>query len=103
MKNALAKLRPFLIAFIMILFGYLVSTSALSIIRQRHAISLAYAACGLIWILLGPAMFVSGWWVVVSAGRQRFPLWLGGAGCVAAGASLVAGVLTYVIPCSGPS
>jgi hypothetical protein len=47
-------------------------------------------------------MFIAGLWVLASRGRHRMPLWMGGLSAVLAGAVLVVGVLTYVVPCSGP-
>lgn len=86
-----------------IFFGFLVSQAGYSTLREWRAIGAAYAACGVLWILSGPTMFVGGSWVLASLGRRQTPLWMAGAGSVLAGAVLVVGVLTHVVPCSGPS
>ena len=91
------------VAAVMVFFGYTLSVAGLQTVRQWSYISVAYAACGVTWLVAGPAMFVAGLWVLGSLGRHRIPLWVGGAAAVLSGAVLVAGVLTYVIPCSGPS
>ncbi len=87
----------------MLLFGYLIATAGYRGIRQWSSISPGYAAYSLLWVVAGPAMVVAGLWVLASIGRHRIPLWIGGTAAVLSGSSLVAGVLTYVIPCSGPS
>ena len=103
MKKALRNVPPLLVAGVMILFGFYISSVGYSIIKQWHSISPAFAACAVAWILTGPVMFVAGWWVLGSGGRQRIPLWVGGPAAVVAGAALAAGVLAHVVPCSGPS
>jgi hypothetical protein len=93
----------FLAAAVMIFFGFLVGRGGYSTIREWRSVGTALAAFGVLWILAGLAMFVAGWWVLGTLGRQRIPLWMGGTAAVVAGASLVVGVLTHVVPCSGPS
>lgn len=95
--------RAILAALFMIFFGFLISGAGYSVIREWHSIRLAYAACGVTWILAGPVVFVAGCWLLGSAGRKRTPWWIGGAACTLAGSALVLGVLTHVIPCSSPS
>jgi hypothetical protein len=92
-----------LVAAVTIFFGFLISREGYSILREWRAIGAAYAACGVLWILSGPAMFAGGSWVLASLGRRATPLWLAGAASVVAGGTLVVGVLTHVVPCSGPS
>jgi membrane protease YdiL (CAAX protease family) len=88
---------------VMIFFGFVVGRGGYLIIREWRSVGTALAACGVLWILAGLAMFVAGWWVLGTLGRQRIPFRMGGAAAVVAGASLVVGVLTHVVPCSGPS
>ncbi len=90
------------IAAIWLLFGYAISGSGYRVLGEWSSIGTAYAAVGSLWLLTGPAMFGAGLWLLGSLGRHRFPLWLGGAAGILAGGSLVVGVLTYVVPCSGP-
>jgi len=91
------------LAAVWLLFGYAISESAYQTLSKWSSIGAAYAAVGILWLLAGPTMFGAGLWLLGSLGRHRTPLWLGGAAGVLAGASLVVGVLTYVVPCSGPS
>jgi hypothetical protein len=92
-----------LVAVGMIFFGLPFSSSAYHIMREWRSVGAGLAACGVLWTLAGPPMFVAGWWVLGTLGRKRIPLWMGGSAAVVVGASLVAGVLTRVIPCSSPS
>jgi len=92
-----------LVATVMLVFGFLVFLAGRQIIGEWRYIGAALAGCGVLWILAGPAMFGAGCWEVGSVGRARIPRWVGGAAAVAAGSVLVAGVLTHVVPCSGPS
>jgi hypothetical protein len=87
----------------MVCFGFVMFHEGYRTVRQWSSIGVAYALCGLIWTLAGPAMMAAGVWVLGSLGRHRLPLWIGGAAAVLSGAVLVTGVLTHVIPCSGPS
>lgn len=87
----------------MVFFGLIVSSAGYQVLRHWPSIGVAYAAFGVIWSLAGLAMVVAGVWVLGSLGRHRIPLWIGSAAAVVAGTVLVVGVLTYVIPCSGPS
>jgi hypothetical protein len=103
MEKALTTVRVLPAALVLILFGVLVSRGGRSVILEWHAIGSALAACGAIWILAGPAMFVAGCWVLGVGGRRQIPLWVGGVASVVAGATLIAGVLAQVIPCTGSS
>ena len=87
---------------LMLLFGFLVAAAGYRTLLNWPSISAALAAYGVIWFAIGPAMLVSGLWTLGSRGRNRIPLWIGGAAAILSGATLIAGVLTYVIPCSGP-
>ncbi len=93
----------FAVAAVMLLFGYLVSTLGFKVLRDWSSISVLYAACGALWIVAGPAMLGAGAWILASFAPQRRPLFVGGAAAFVAGAVLVVGVLTYVVPCAGPS
>jgi len=84
-------------------FGFFVSQVGYSVLREWRSISAALAACGVLWILSGPAMFLGGSWVLASLGRRATPMWMAGTAAFLAGAGLVVGVLTHVVPCSGPS
>jgi len=90
------------LAAIWLLFGYSISNSGYRVLTEWSSIGSAYSTVGVVWLLAGPAMFGAGMWLLGSLGRHRVPLWLGGAAGIVAGASLIVGVLTYVVPCSGP-
>ncbi len=104
MEKAWPRTVALLIALLIIAFGYLISSSGYRIIQlEWHSIGTAFAACAVTWLLAGIIMVGAGLWVLGSIGRHRFPLGLGGTAAFLGGASLVAGVLTRVVPCSGPS
>jgi hypothetical protein len=86
-----------------IVFGFVVFQAGYDTLHEWRAIGAALAACGVLWVLSGPAMLVGGSWVLASLARRPTPLWLAGTASVVAGGVLVAGVLARVIPCSGPS
>jgi hypothetical protein len=87
----------------MLLFGFLIAAAGYSGLRNWSAIGAALAACGALWIVTGPAMSLGGFWLLGALGRNPISLWIGGVAAALSGGSLVAGVLTYEIPCSGPS
>ena len=86
-----------------IFFGFVVSRAAYFTLREWRSIGAGLSTCGELWALAGPTMFVAGWWVLLTFGRRPTPLWLAGAASSVAGGALVVGVLTHVVPCSGPS
>jgi len=106
METAIQKARrltvTILVAAGMLFFGLLVSLAGYETLREWSFISPAYASCGLLWVVAGPVMLITGLWVLGSLGQNRVPLLLGGAATALAGMVLVVGVLTYVIPCAGP-
>ena len=91
------------LACLMLLFGYLLAVAGYQSLRLWSSISAAYAACGVLWLVAGPTMLAGGVWVLGSFGRNRVPFRIGGIAALLSGVSLIAGVLSYVIPCSGPS
>ena len=103
MRKALLTALMALVAVATIFFGFLVSRGGYMTLREWRSIGAGYATFGALWALAGPAMFLAGWWVLLSSGRRPTPLWLAGAASILAGGSLLVGVLTHVVPCSGPS
>jgi len=107
MLPSLAKFGHFVstlvLASLMLLFGYLIAASGYRTLGNWTIIGPGLAAYALLWFVAGPAMFAGGLWVLGSLGHNRVPLWIGGVAALASGVSLIAGVLTYVIPCSGPT
>jgi hypothetical protein len=91
------------VAVMAIFFGFLISKVGYTTLREWSSIGAGYSACGVPWALAGPTMFVAGCWVLLTLGRRATPLWLAGAGSIVAGGAVVVGVLTHVVPCSGPS
>jgi len=91
------------VAAVMMFFGNAISGAGYRTLRGWSSIGPAYAGIGVLWLLAGPAMFGAGLWLLASLGRHRLPLWIGGTAAVLAGVVLIAGVLSYVVPCSGPS
>jgi len=91
-----------LLAGLMLLFGYLIAAAGYQTLQKWPSISASYATYGVLWVVAGPAMLAGGLWVLGTLGRKQMPLWAGGIASVLSGGSLIAGVLTYVIPCSGP-
>jgi hypothetical protein len=102
METRTGKAWP-VVAIVAICFGFLISKLGYSTLREWSSIGAGFSACGVLWALAGPVMFVAGCWVLLTLGRRPTPLWLAGAGSVVAGGALVVGVLTHVVPCSGPS
>ena len=92
-----------LVAVVTIFFGFLVSRAGYSTLREWRSIGPGFSAFGALWALAGPIMFLAGLWVLLSLGRRPTLLWLAGVASIVAGGAEVVGVLTHVVPCSGPS
>ena len=91
------------LALLMLLFGllmFLFGYSALSEWRSERA---TLIACGVVWILTGPAVFGSALWLSVSLGRSPLALRIGGTAIVASGTVLATAAAVGVLPCSGPA
>ncbi len=102
-RPALLRIAGLLSGVLLLLFGVLVSLGGFRVASQWRAISPAYAAVGVLWAAAGFVMLACAVGAFASGGRHRVALWAGGAGAGAAGLSLIIGVLTYVVPCAGPS
>lgn len=48
-------------------------------------------------------MIIGGLWTVASLGRHKMSHWVGATASMLSGMVLIVGVLSYVIPCSGPT
>lgn len=101
MKKPVQPVR-LLLAALMLLFGYGVAAVGYDALQKWPYTSLEFAALGLLWLIVGPSMLAGGLWALGSLGRARIPFWISGGGAMLAGGSLIAGVLSYAIPCSGP-
>ena len=96
-------MRTRVLGLLIALLGYMVFNNGLAAARLWSAIGAAFAACGVIWIVTGIAMMLCGSWSAASRWWRRIPMWIGGAAGAIAGATTLIGVVTYVIPCSGPT
>ncbi len=96
-------MRTRVLGLLIALLGYMTFNNGLTTARLWSAISAAFAACGVIWIVTGVAMMLCGLWSAASPWWRRIPIWIGGAAGTIAGATWLGGVVTYVIPCSGPT
>ncbi len=90
-------------AIALILIGSVLVLLGVTYVLEWSALSAGLAACGVVWIVAGPAAVICGLWIIFSVGRHRLPLLIGGGGVFASGIVLVLGVMTKVIPCAGPS
>ncbi|HWR52345.1 MAG TPA: hypothetical protein VN428_14630 [Bryobacteraceae bacterium] len=102
-RRPLLRIAGLLCAVLMLLFGAIVSRGGYRVALQWREVSAPYSAIAVVWIAAGAVMLTAALAIFLSGARQRLPLWAGGVGAVAAGSALVAGVLTYVVPCAGPS
>ena len=93
----------FPLALLMVLFGILILVRVPQTLRTWQHFSVPYATIWALWFVAAPAMLIAGVWAVASLGRKPAPLWIAGTAAALIGASSIAGVLTDVIPCSGPS
>ncbi len=91
------------VALLLLFMGAVISNAGYSTLKLWEGIGPLYAACGVAWIVAGPVMIVAALWILASLGRQKLPQAIGGATAFLAGTVLLVGVLTSVIPCSGPS
>ncbi len=88
---------------VMIFLGYALSGAGYRVLREWHSVGPAFAAIGIFWLIVGPVMFGAGLWVLGSLGRHRIPFCIAGYSAALAGIVLIVGVLSYIVPCSGPS
>lgn len=87
---------------VLLLYGIVPLLFAYVILREWAADRRALAICGVLFLVSGATMLLSACWLFVSLGRQRTPLWAGGAASLVSAAVLVGATLTDVLPCSGP-
>jgi hypothetical protein len=87
----------------LLLLGCATTGAGLSVLREWSAVGSTLAVLGLLWTSSGVAMVVSAVWLILSLGRQRLPLAIGGGGGILSGVLVLAGFLTHVIPCTGPA
>lgn len=88
---------------LMLLFGAIYGRSGYALLGEWSAISRALAACAVLFVVCGVVMVACGVWLLVKKGDSARPLWIGGAATALCGIVILAGVLSNVIPCAGPS
>jgi hypothetical protein len=91
------------IAVLMLLFGSLMFAFGYVALSEWRSEQVALIACGVVWILTGPAVFGSALWLLGSLGRNPLALFIGGTAIVASGTVLAMAAATGVLPCSGPT
>ena len=91
------------ISAVMIFLGYAISAAGYRVIRSWSSIDAAYAEIGILWLIAGPAILGAALWILASLGRQRIPFCVVGYAAVVAAVVLIFGVLSNIVPCSGPS
>lgn len=104
MQSATATSR-FRAVFMALLMGYLgIALFMLGYPRLRdwQVLQAPFALCVLIWVISGPIIVAAALWILLTSGRRRASLWIGGIAAAVDGTTLVAGVLTHVVPCAGP-
>ncbi len=102
-RDLMLRTAALLCAVVMLLFGLLTVRTGYRTALQWTRISGPFATFAVLWLAAGVVMLAAGLWVIFLKGRGRLPIWAGSGGAAFAGFALIAGVLTYVVPCSGPS
>lgn len=102
-RNLLLNFAAVLVAVLMLLLGGVLTLFAASAVPEWTALTGALKSIVAIWLVAGPVMLGCGLWLLISLGRHDLPLFIGGGAAFASGALMVAGVLTHVIPCAGPT
>ncbi len=87
---------------VLLLYGIWPLLFAWFSLREWAAQTTVLVICGVLFLVSGATMLVSALWLFVSLGRQRTPLWAGGAASLVSAGVLVGATLTDVLPCSGP-
>ena len=92
------------LAVLMLLFGAIYGRGGLALLGEWAAISPVLAACAVLFLFCGAVMVGCGLWLLVRRGGGFYrPLWIGGSATALCGLVILAGVLSKVIPCAGPS
>ena len=88
---------------LMLLFGAIYGRGGYALLGEWSSISRALAACAVLFVVCGAVMVACSLWLLVKTSSSARPLWIGGAATALCGIVIVAGVLSNVIPCAGPS
>lgn len=105
METAIRKtsVGAMVLALLMLLFGVLMFLFGYSAVSEWRSERAALIACGVVWLLAGPAVFGSALWLFGSLGRSPLALRIGGAAIVASGTVLATAAAVGTLPCSGPA
>jgi hypothetical protein len=95
--------RSVLLGVVIAFLGFLILNNARALAFGNLPIGAAFRAINVAWLITGAGMLAGGARMLGSRGTSHLALWIAGAASAASGVILIAGVLTYVIPCSGPS
>lgn len=102
-RRLLLNFAVVLIGILMLLLGGILTLFALPASMEWSALGGPLKFIVLSWLVAGPVVLGCGVWLIVSLGRYTPPLWVGSAGMFAPGILMVAGVLSHVVPCAGPT
>ncbi len=91
------------LALLMLLFGSLMFLFGYFTLREWRSEQAALIACGVAWILTGPAAFGSALWLLGSLGRNPLARRIGGTAIVGSGSVLATAAVVGVLQCSGPA
>jgi hypothetical protein len=103
MKSRVQRAIALLLAALLLFVGGIYALGGSSELREWAAMSQGLIACMVLLAVCGLTMISAGVWLVATLGRDRRALWMGGGASVLCGVVVLAGVLSKVIPCSGPS
>ena len=97
----LSRAAAILLAVLMLFFGVLMAAYGTDIDFAADGVALAVA--NLLLSLLGGATVVLAAWTLISLGRLKLPLRLGGIAALVCGVVLAFAAASGVLPCSGPT
>jgi hypothetical protein len=95
--------RSVLLGVVIAFLGFLILNNARALAFGNLPISATFRVINVAWLITGAGMLAGGVWMLGTRGTSRVALWIAGATSAASGVILITGVLTYVIPCTGPS
>jgi hypothetical protein len=87
---------------ILLLLGYGTIGAGIEVLREWSSIRSVYLMLGFLWMLSGTAILVAAVWLITCLGSRRLPFAIGGSGILMSGTGEICGLLTHVVPCSGP-
>lgn len=91
------------VAISMLFMGCFAFYFGFDFVREWSSLQPALALCTTAWLLSGLVTAGAALWLLLRHTPRNPPLWIGGTGAIFAGATLLTGVLTHVVPCPGPT